>query len=108
MQKLGSVLEGVEEIRPVPVLPWHKQLDPNAPKAAAGQSRRQSWIEAWVNIAVGIGVSIAANWTIMPILGYDLTWANNLYITAFFTAVSLVRSYLLRRFFNKLQVKGSK
>lgn len=66
------------------------------------QSKRQSLFESIINIAVGIGVSFAAQLIMFPALGIAVRLDQNIAITAAFTAVSLVRSYLLRRLFNRL------
>jgi hypothetical protein len=67
---------------------------------AAGQSRRHSLLEAAANVAVGYGVALAAQAVIFPAFGIHIGVAENLGIGAAFTAVSLVRSYALRRVFN--------
>ena len=66
------------------------------------QSRRWSAIESLVNVAVGYGVAVGAQIAIFPLFGVNLPLANNLLIGVLFTVVSLVRSYLLRRLFNRL------
>lgn len=65
------------------------------------QSRRHSMIEAWTNVLVGYWVAVGANFVILPLFGFRVTARANLVIALFFTAVSLVRSYLLRRLFNR-------
>ena len=66
------------------------------------QSRRNSFIEACTNVAVGIVVAWAVTYTIFPWFGFQPEVAAALYISLIFTAVSLVRSYILRRIFNWL------
>ena len=66
------------------------------------QSRRWSAIESLVNVAVGYGVAVGAQIAIFPLFGVNLPLADNLLIGVLFTVVSLVRSYLLRRLFNRL------
>jgi hypothetical protein len=70
------------------------------------QSRRQSLLESIANIAIGYGVAIAAQLAIFPLFGVRLPIGDNLAIGAFFTVVSLARSYALRRLFNYLQGRG--
>lgn len=73
-----------------------------------GQSKKHSWYEAWVNVFVGISVSFVSNWVILPVvMGVPMSVHQNVTLTLFFTAVSLVRSYSLCRFFNWLHVKGA-
>ena len=64
------------------------------------QSRLMSAIEASTNVLIGYLVSVAANIIILPLFGYDVTVADSFAIGLAFTAVSLVRSYVLRRAFN--------
>ncbi len=65
------------------------------------QTRLQSLLESWVNIAVGLGVSACANWLVFPLFGWHLTGRQNVTLSLIYTAISLVRSYLLRRLFNR-------
>jgi hypothetical protein len=70
-----------------------------------GQSLRHSWWEAWANIAVGFGVNFTANMLLLPLFGFHtLTWHSNLIIGGLYTAISLVRSFILRRAFNRLHL----
>jgi len=64
------------------------------------QSRLMSAVEASTNVLIGYLVSVAANIIILPLFGYDVTVADSFAIGLAFTAVSLVRSYVLRRAFN--------
>jgi hypothetical protein len=65
------------------------------------QSRRHSLIEAWVNILVGIGIQFYALHLMAPLLGFSMSWGQNTQVTAIMTVISLVRSYTLRRIFNR-------
>lgn len=64
------------------------------------QSRLMSAAEAVANVAVGYAVAVAATAVVLPAFGYAVSAGDALGISAVFTAVSLVRSYLLRRAFN--------
>lgn len=66
------------------------------------QTKLQSFIESATNVAVGYVVAVASQLTIFPLFGVELTLSDNLLIGAYFTIISIVRSYFLRRFFNKL------
>lgn len=66
-----------------------------------GQSKKASLAEALLNIAIGYAVAIASQLVIFKIVGIpDLPTATHLEIGLYFTVVSLVRSYALRRLFN--------
>lgn len=63
-----------------------------------------SIVEAKANIAVGFGVNYAANLLILPLFGFtSLTPAKNLAIGLLYTGVSLVRQFVIRRWFNGMQ-----
>lgn len=64
------------------------------------QTRRQSLVESIANVVIGYTVAIAAQLAIFPVFGIRVTISENLGIGAFFTAVSIVRSYWVRRLFN--------
>lgn len=66
------------------------------------QTKRQSLLEAGTNIAVGYGVNMAANFALFPLFGWDITIAENVTLGVLYTAISLVRSYTLRRIYNRL------
>lgn len=66
------------------------------------QSRRGSAVEAVANVAVGYSVNMLANILIFPLFGWHITWSQNAILGVVYTAISLARSYLLRRLFNQL------
>jgi hypothetical protein len=59
-----------------------------------------SFVESCTNIAIGYTVSVTANAIILPLFGFYPTISDNLLIGACFTAISLARSYIVRRWFN--------
>lgn len=65
------------------------------------QSRTQSLTESLANVAIGYGVAVAAQAAIFPLFGIHIPLADNLLLGAFFTVVSIVRSYAVRRMFNR-------
>ena len=65
------------------------------------QHRIDSFMEAACNCAVGVGIAMAANSVFIPMVtGHPLPAASNGALALIFTAVSLVRQYILRRLFN--------
>src|SRR5882724_3214327 len=64
------------------------------------QSKKASIFEAIVNIIVGLGVAFVSQQIIFNAYGYHVTYLMNLQLTAWFTVVSLIRSFFLRRVFN--------
>ena len=72
-----------------------------------GQSKRHSVLESVTNIAVGAGVAFMSQVIIFPMYGIHVSTSTNLAMTGWFTLISFVRSYLLRRWFNRKTVKES-
>lgn len=70
------------------------------------QSRRGSFVEALINVAVGYALSVAANSIILPLFGFHPSLGQNAAIALVFTGLSLVRSYSLRRLFNGWAKRG--
>jgi hypothetical protein len=66
------------------------------------QSKRQSLIESFVNVAIGYGVALMSQILIFPLFGIHIPLASNLAIGAIFTVISIARSYAVRRVFNRL------
>ena len=66
------------------------------------QSKRQLLIESFVNVAIGYGVALMSQILIFPLFGIHIPLASNLAIVAIFTVISIVRSYAVRRVFNRL------
>jgi len=69
------------------------------------QTKTQSMIESIANVAIGYLVAIGAQMAIFPAMGIRVELKENLVIGLFFTAVSIIRSYAVRRLFNKLHNK---
>lgn len=67
------------------------------------QTRKGSLVEAAANIAVGFAINWTANMVVLPAFGFHVTGAQAFHIGLVFTAISLVRSYVLRRWFNGLR-----
>lgn len=65
------------------------------------QKRRHSFLESLTNIAVGYGVALTSQMVIFPIFDIHIKAREHMMIGVFFTVVSLVRSYALRRVFNR-------
>jgi hypothetical protein len=71
------------------------------------QSRVMSGAEAMANTLIGYAVSLAATAIVLPLFGYAVSAADAVGISIAFTAISLVRSYALRRAFNWWQMRGA-
>lgn len=67
------------------------------------QTRTGSFVEAWANIAVGFAINFTANLIVLPMFGFNVSPSEAFNIGLVFTAISLARSYVLRRYFNGLK-----
>ena len=65
------------------------------------QSKKQSFLESLTNVVIGYLISLLSLFIIFPILGIQSSTGKNLVITLYFTLISIARSYILRRYFNK-------
>jgi hypothetical protein len=66
------------------------------------QTRRHSLIEAAANVAVGYSINVVANLVVLPLFGLAVSVRDAAGIGLVFTGISLARSYVLRRAFNRL------
>lgn len=66
------------------------------------QTKRKSLIEAVTNTVVGLVTSFVIQLIIYPALNIPVTIGQNVLITFVFFAASIVRGYLLRRVFNRI------
>ena len=66
------------------------------------QLKRHSALESITNVLAGYGGAIASQVLIFPWFGIHVSIRTNLWIGAWFTLISLVRSYFLRRIFTHL------
>lgn len=69
------------------------------------QSRLMSLVESLANVLVGYGVAVATQMAVFPLFSIAVSVTENLLIGSIFTAVSVVRSYALRRTFEALRVR---
>lgn len=69
------------------------------------QTKKHSMLESIANIAIGYGVALASQILIFPLYGIHIPLSDNIAIGIWFTVISLIRSYVLRRWFNRVTVK---
>lgn len=67
------------------------------------QPRLWSAVESVANVAIGYTVAIATQMAVFPLFDIYASTQDHLMIGVIFTGVSLVRSYVLRRFFNRIR-----
>jgi len=64
------------------------------------QTRLGSLIEAVINVAIGFDVALVSQLVIFPRFGIHVSLGTNFAIGAWFTVISVARSYVVRRWFN--------
>lgn len=64
------------------------------------QTRIGSLIEACANVLIGFGVALISQIVVFPLVGIHVSLSTNLEIGLWFTVISIVRSYVIRRWFN--------
>jgi hypothetical protein len=67
------------------------------------QSRVMSVVESMANVAIGYGVALASQLLIFPLYGIHIELSTNIAIGLWFTAISIARSYVVRRAFNRMR-----
>ena len=65
------------------------------------QTKKQSLLESLTNVLIGYSTAFVSQLLIFPLFSIDVTIGDNLLIGLYFTLISLVRSYVVRRYFNK-------
>lgn len=70
--------------------------------AGIGQSPRSAILEAWFNIILGFGVNFVANIVLIPLMtsGGHISFIDNWWGGWVYTTISIIRQYVLRRWFN--------
>lgn len=71
------------------------------------QTKRHSAYESVANVAVGYFVALASQLAIFPMFGINVAFRDNILIGLYFTAISILRSYALRRWFTARAVRSA-
>jgi len=69
------------------------------------QTRRESLVESFANVASGFLIGWAVTVTVLPLFGMHPSMREGFQITAIYTLASIIRGYLWRRHFNKIVVR---
>ena len=69
------------------------------------QTKKQSLIESITNVIIGYIVAVISNAAILPLFGVNLAFSDSMLIGVWFTVISLIRGYCVRRYFNKRGMK---
>ena len=64
------------------------------------QSKKDSLIESLTSTTIGWLIGVILNLTVLPLFDYNITVVDSLWVSLIFTVVSVIRGYLIRRYFN--------
>ena len=67
------------------------------------QSIRMSLIETIVSVCIGLVVSFVSQLWLFRMYDIHISLAQNLELTLYFTVVSVIRGFAVRRFFNSIR-----
>lgn len=65
------------------------------------QSKLHSLYEALSNMILGYLFALLGQWIIFPYYDLEITFGDQLEVAAWFTLISLIRIYVLRRIYNR-------
>ena len=65
------------------------------------QKKKHSFIESIINVLIGYFIAVLSQIIIFPFFGVDIPLRDNFIIGGYFTLISIIRSYTVRRFFTK-------
>jgi len=68
------------------------------------QTRLESLIEAILNICVGYSIAMVSQIVLFPLFDIHVGMSTHLWLSFWFTCISLIRSYTIRRVFNMPKV----
>lgn len=66
------------------------------------QSRKMSVFEIVTSTGIGLVVSLISNIVIFHAMGKEMTMSENIQMTMYFTIISIIRGFGVRRLFNWL------
>lgn len=72
----------------------------------AKQTKRASMVEVLLNVSIGYGVALLSQIVVFPWFSIHISISANIGIGLVFTVISIVRSFVVRRFFEFLRVEG--
>lgn len=64
------------------------------------QTKLESLAEVIINVAIGWVIALLTQLIVFPMFGINVTVGEQLSISVIFTAVSIARTYVIRRWFN--------
>ena len=71
------------------------------------QTKLESFFEANTSTIIGFIVSYILSYTVLPLYGVEQSHSVSLQITMIYTVASIIRGYMVRRYFNKRKKNGN-
>ena len=68
------------------------------------QTKKMSLIETLSSVVIGYIIALVSQLIIFPVFNIEVSLTDNLLIGLFFTVVSIIRGYYVRRFFNWIKI----
>lgn len=81
---------------------------PRADRSIDGQTVKHSVVESVTNILIGYVVAVLSQMLVFPLFGIHIPVQENFEIGLWFTGISFVRSFILRRVFNRMTVRNGR
>jgi len=70
------------------------------------QTRKTSFAESLLNVAIGYGIALSSQIVVFPMFEINIPLSSSAAIGLIFTAISIARSFAVRRLFEALRVRG--
>ena len=64
------------------------------------QTKLGSFYEACINVLIGFSINYCANLLILTLFGFHITLSENIFMGLLYTVISVIRSYVVRRWFD--------
>lgn len=64
------------------------------------QTKLESFVETCINTVIGYVIALISQLLVFPLVGINVPFSTNLEIGAWFTVISVLRGYVVRRWFN--------
>ncbi|MCZ4284598.1 hypothetical protein O4H29_07085 [Marinobacter salarius] len=64
------------------------------------QSRLGSFYEALINVLIRFPIGLVSQFAVFPLVGIEATLTTNFQVAGYFTVISVISSYVIRRWFN--------
>ena len=69
------------------------------------QSKFQSLIESFTTVISGFFIALAVQLLIFPLYDIEITLFENVQIVMILTITSIIRVYIVRRYFNRMKIR---